>query len=270
MFVGDFMRDTAHLSLEEVGAYVRLLNQCYASGRPIDLSEDQISRMCGATSDSDDDAVRYVLRSFFVKQDDGYHNPRADQELMRMEEHRTRLSEAGRRGGLKSAEARLQASLKRGRKPGSSISIPITNTISKSIPIPIPNGNTGGGGSIVSPGSGAPTEPPPPAKNKFSPFADQIVSCRPEFSRISHDHLANALHDFPEECWTPAVDDFVRDMVTSLDPPKNPVKVLRAYLSKAADNDGSSNGRRKKRTLTEADFPPAPDFKKLKRAGGAV
>lgn len=94
------MRDTAHLSLVEVGAYNRILDHYYASGGPIDMTEAQVMRLCAAVTPEEQSAVKFVLKEFFVFEiDDGcYHNNRADRELVSMAEHHHRLSEAGKRG----------------------------------------------------------------------------------------------------------------------------------------------------------------------------
>ena len=137
-YTGDFIRDTSHLSLVEVGAYNRILDHYYASSGPLCMTEAQVMRLCAAVTPEECEAVKYVLSAYFVfEPEDGcYHNPRADKELSSMAEHHSRLSEAGRKGGLKSVQARLEAGLKRGYKRGykrgASISTITTTTTSTS------------------------------------------------------------------------------------------------------------------------------------------
>lgn len=80
-YVGDYMRDTAHLSILEHGAYNLMLDHCYATEKPLPGTLDGLYRLCRAMSRSEQEAVRNVAREFFELRDDGYHNPRADREV---------------------------------------------------------------------------------------------------------------------------------------------------------------------------------------------
>lgn len=118
-YTGDYMRDTGHLSLAEHGAYTVLLDHYYSTGRPLPKEYGSLYRLCSAMSNEEQDAVKLVADSFFPVDDDGLrHNERADRELVRMQEHKDRLSEAGRRGGLSSGKARSKPKVKRGFKAG--------------------------------------------------------------------------------------------------------------------------------------------------------
>jgi len=99
-YTGDFIRDTSHLSLVEVGAYNRILDHYYASSGPLCMTEAQVMRLCAAVTPEECEAVKYVLSAYFVfEPEDGcYHNPRADKELLSMADHHKRLSDAGKRG----------------------------------------------------------------------------------------------------------------------------------------------------------------------------
>lgn len=75
--LGDYVRDTAHLSMLEDAAYRRLLDAYYIRERPLPCSLDECCKLARAYSDQEREAVAYVL------QDDGYHNRRADAEIAR-------------------------------------------------------------------------------------------------------------------------------------------------------------------------------------------
>lgn len=79
--VGDFIRDTVGLSLAERGAYNALLDQYYASEKPLPLDPKEWYRMTGAASKADRAAVDYVVRKYFSEQSDGWHQKRADIEI---------------------------------------------------------------------------------------------------------------------------------------------------------------------------------------------
>lgn len=61
--IGDYARDTGHLSMLEDGAYQRLLDRYYATERPI--PEADINRITRATTQAEKRAVLSVLAEFF-------------------------------------------------------------------------------------------------------------------------------------------------------------------------------------------------------------
>lgn len=84
--LGDYMRDTAHLSMLEDAAYRRLLDAYYIRERalPADLAE--CCKLARAQSKAERDAVAYVLREFFELRADGHHQDRADREIARFQD----------------------------------------------------------------------------------------------------------------------------------------------------------------------------------------
>lgn len=89
--VGDFIKDTVGLSLAERGAYTALLDQYYASEKPI--QHDERYRITGAVSKSDRAAVDYVISRYFTQHADGWHQRRADKEIAA---YRERITESKR------------------------------------------------------------------------------------------------------------------------------------------------------------------------------
>lgn len=78
--IGDYMKDTAHLSLVEEGIYRRLLDWYYANERPLPSDFERICRLVRA-EESEKKHVRDVLNEFFIAGNDGYRNARCDREL---------------------------------------------------------------------------------------------------------------------------------------------------------------------------------------------
>jgi uncharacterized protein YdaU (DUF1376 family) len=97
-YPGDYERDTAHLKLAEHGAYRLLLDHYYSAGGPPPPDKERLYRVCRAFDLAERAAVDTVLAQFFVLRENGYHNGRADRELLKRSEQRSRLSESGRRG----------------------------------------------------------------------------------------------------------------------------------------------------------------------------
>jgi uncharacterized protein YdaU (DUF1376 family) len=97
-FPGDYLRDTAALSLMEHGAYRLLLDHYYSTGSPIPADKKLVYRICRASLAAERAAVDRVLKGFFRQELDGYHNPRTDAELVKRAGRAAERAESGRRG----------------------------------------------------------------------------------------------------------------------------------------------------------------------------
>lgn len=95
--IGDYLRDTAHLSLVEDALYRRLLDLYYMRERPLINDVPAICRLIRAQGD--DCTVKAILTEFFVLCDDGWHQKRADFEIAEANEAADRARENGKRGG---------------------------------------------------------------------------------------------------------------------------------------------------------------------------
>jgi uncharacterized protein YdaU (DUF1376 family) len=100
-YPGDYTRDTAHLTLKQHGAYRLLLDHYYATSSPLPPGLGTLYRICRALNGTDRKAVDFVVLQFFDLRGDGYHNPRADRELLKRAEHRERLSEGAHKTNVK-------------------------------------------------------------------------------------------------------------------------------------------------------------------------
>ena len=81
-FLGDYARDTAHLSMLEHGAYRLMLDHYYATGKPLPADMTLLYRICKAASKAERMAVDLIAEQFFPVNDDGTrHNQRADEEI---------------------------------------------------------------------------------------------------------------------------------------------------------------------------------------------
>lgn len=79
-YIGDFQRDTGHLSLTERGAYLSLMHHYYATEKPLPSSLDALCRIAGAVSKIEREAVKEVTK-FFVLVDSGLMHNRIEAEL---------------------------------------------------------------------------------------------------------------------------------------------------------------------------------------------
>jgi uncharacterized protein YdaU (DUF1376 family) len=95
--LGDYAKDTAHLSILEHGAYRLLLDRYYGTEQGI--PDDQAHRFARARTREERQAVDTVLKEFFTLVDGLWINRRAEEEIAKA---RTRIGAAkdnGKRGG---------------------------------------------------------------------------------------------------------------------------------------------------------------------------
>lgn len=117
--LGDYARDTGHLSLCEHGAYSLLLDRYYATEKPIPAA--LVYRVSRAQTPEEKAAVDAVLAEFFVPRDsDGttaFHNRRADEAIAKYRESQEdteikRENEAERKRRLRARRSELFAKLR--------------------------------------------------------------------------------------------------------------------------------------------------------------
>jgi len=95
--LGDYAKDTGHLSLLEHGVYTLLLDRYYATEKPIPA--DQAYRLARARTRAEQRAVDAVLDEYFTLHDGRYHCTRADEEIEKKNKRALANQENGRRGG---------------------------------------------------------------------------------------------------------------------------------------------------------------------------
>ena len=93
--IGDYITHTKHISDAEDLAYRRLLDLYYMSEKPIPLDVKAVARKIGM----DTEETESVLVEFFDKQENGYHNSRADVEIAKYQSQVATNREIGKRGG---------------------------------------------------------------------------------------------------------------------------------------------------------------------------
>jgi uncharacterized protein YdaU (DUF1376 family) len=97
-YVGDYLRDTARLSMLEHGAYNLLLDYYYGDERPLPLDKAELYSIVRAMNAADQKAVDKVLRLYFIAQADGFHQKRVDHEILASQTARINGKSGGRRG----------------------------------------------------------------------------------------------------------------------------------------------------------------------------
>ena len=84
-FWSDWIADTAHLDLMQLGAYMRLLEYVYQHSRPIPGDMERVYRIFNAATQEEKTAIREVLEEFFKQSIENgipvYRHSRAEREM---------------------------------------------------------------------------------------------------------------------------------------------------------------------------------------------
>lgn len=95
--LGDYAKDTAHLTMIEHGAYGLLLDRYY--GTEAGIPADQVHRVARARTKEEKSAVDVVLEEFFQLVDGLWINRRAEEEIAKARAKITAAKENGKKGG---------------------------------------------------------------------------------------------------------------------------------------------------------------------------
>jgi uncharacterized protein YdaU (DUF1376 family) len=100
--LGDYMRDTAHLSILEDGVYRRLIDAYYIKEAPLPLNIRECCRLVRAQSKPERQAVEDILNEYFKETPEGWSHKRCNEVIARFQDKQSKAK--------KSAEARWGAS----------------------------------------------------------------------------------------------------------------------------------------------------------------
>lgn len=82
--IGDFIKDSAHLTLEEEAIYRRLIDLYYTTEQPIPLDINAVSRSIRARGN--EEMIELILNEFFNKTLKGFKQKRIEKELKKYKE----------------------------------------------------------------------------------------------------------------------------------------------------------------------------------------
>lgn len=97
--LGDFARDTAHLSQGQIGAYDLLLDWYYANERPLPADINDVYRVARSYTKEERGNTEKVLKDFFVLTPNGWVQKRAEKELLVYSEKADQNRSNGIKGG---------------------------------------------------------------------------------------------------------------------------------------------------------------------------
>ena len=126
-YTGDYLRDTRHLSMMEHGAYLMFLTYCWDQRGPIPLDERKQIGIVNARSKEEIEAMRAVLREFFVEMDDGWYNRRMQREIERAQA----LSSKRKLAGIKGFQAKAKHLLSKSQARAATLTLTTNPTTTK-------------------------------------------------------------------------------------------------------------------------------------------
>jgi uncharacterized protein YdaU (DUF1376 family) len=124
--LGDFAKDTAHLTALQVGIYNLLLDRYYASERPIPADEAYEVARCH-TADERKVADK-ILKTFFKKAGKAWRNKRCDQEIAKFHE---KQDKARNSANARWKPCERNANAMRTHSEGNALQYPISNNQEK-------------------------------------------------------------------------------------------------------------------------------------------
>lgn len=97
--IGDYAKQTAHLSFAEDGAYNRMLDYYYSTELPLPLDRAALYRKVRARSKPEQAMIDSLLTEFFYEATDGWHKRRCDEEIEKYQNKAAANRENGTHGG---------------------------------------------------------------------------------------------------------------------------------------------------------------------------
>ena len=97
--IGDYRRETQHLTLLEHGVYMTLMSTYYTSEQPLPKDERQLLRLAGARTEDEKQAVLDIVNEFFIPTETHWVHSRIDFELSEYHSKAEANRENGKKGG---------------------------------------------------------------------------------------------------------------------------------------------------------------------------
>ena len=97
--IADYKKDTDYLKPIEHYIYRSLIDRYYLDEKPIPKETQPLLRRLKLESESEVNALSYVLNEFFSLEDDGYHHARIDSEIEKYQANVKKNTENGKKGG---------------------------------------------------------------------------------------------------------------------------------------------------------------------------
>ena len=214
-YCGDYIRDTGHLSMMQDGAYNRLLDHYYATGKPLPAIAEQLQRICRAVAPVEQEALQAVIQEFFHLEGNVYRNHRADKEIAKMNNI---------------SEIRREVALRRYNKQPA-IAPAIAEQLQDQLhtqPQPQPQPHT-----TVTPTRREERE-------GLLGLFDKIRTCRPEYAKMREMDVVTLLNGNKDvDAVTRMVDNWCVEQTNASEPMGNPIASLRKRITALSAPSGN-------------------------------
>jgi uncharacterized protein YdaU (DUF1376 family) len=120
--IGDYAKDTAHLSMIEDGAYNRMMDTYYGMEKPLPLDRERLYRLVRARGASERKTVDAMLEEFFTQEADGWHHKRCDEEITKAHEKSRKAKESANNRWHSDGNANAMRTHNEGNAPNSQYS----------------------------------------------------------------------------------------------------------------------------------------------------
>lgn len=107
--IGDYRRETSHLTLLEHGVYMTLMSTYYTNEQPLPTDEKQLFRLAGARTDDEKEAVINITNEFFKRVGSEWVHSRIDFELQKYQARAETNRENGKKGGKNNGKGKNKA-----------------------------------------------------------------------------------------------------------------------------------------------------------------
>jgi uncharacterized protein YdaU (DUF1376 family) len=125
--IGDYLKDTSHLSALEDGIYRRMLDLYYVSEKPLPLNIDGLYRLVRARTREEKNAVDTVLAEFFVRSDMGWRQARCEREILKAQEKSGKAKASAQKRWHCDGNANAMRTHSEGNAPITHIPLPISH-----------------------------------------------------------------------------------------------------------------------------------------------
>jgi uncharacterized protein YdaU (DUF1376 family) len=122
--LGDYAKDTKHLTMIEHGAYCLLLDYYYATEKPIPA--DRCERIANAYADAEREAVKSVLKEFFTETAEGWRHFKCDDVIEDANSKSLKAKESAKSRWMRT-QCERNANVEESQCDGNPIHKPLTN-----------------------------------------------------------------------------------------------------------------------------------------------
>jgi uncharacterized protein YdaU (DUF1376 family) len=206
--IGDYDKNTSHLTACEDGIYCRLIRRYYDKECPLPADVSEVKRLARARTPEERKAVDAVLREFFRLEDDGWHHGKCDEIISAFQ-----ASEPEREAKKKNEDTRLA----RHRAERAAL-FAVINAAGEHMPYNAPISDVRAAAARISGKTATPTATPPATQTDGTATPTATGTATPATATQTPD----TRHQTPEEGKDISEPTVPRRLASPTDPPGEP------------------------------------------------